>query len=239
MTEAPGGWEPGVPSLRVIAPSALGGALVPIGVYYAVRHPVGSTATALIIACIPAAAWVITQLIRTRHIDLIGAITLYGFAVGVVASVTLHGNAFVLKVREIAFEVPFAIACLLSIWLTSRPVLFRIGKSLSAGNDDERRAAYDELYELPTVPGVFARLSVVWGVVMLLHSGILILLAIALPTGGFLAVAPVVAGLVFGGLFVFTSRYSKRARVQGEAILLEQGLTYPSVPAVVGDAISG
>jgi hypothetical protein len=48
-------------------------------------------------------------------------------------------------------------------------------------------------------------------------------------------IAPPYAAIVFGGLFVFTMKYSERARDHGAALLLAEGLEYPSVP----DAVSG
>jgi len=224
-----------MPSLRAMGPSAVGGAIVPLAVYYVVRHHVGSTATALIIAGIPAAAFVFVQFVRTRQLDPIGAITLYGFTVGVIASLVLGGNAYVLKVRETAFGIPFAIACLLSVRFSRRPVMFHIGKAMAAGGDDQRRAAYDDLYELPTAPQTFKRITIVWGIAILLHASATLVIAAFLTTGQFLAIAPPFAAVVFGGLFVVTLRYSQRARADGEALLVEQGLAYPSVP----DAISG
>lgn len=222
-----------MPSVRAMAPSAIGGAIIPIALYFGVRPHVSSTATALIIAGIPAALFVLVQWARTRQLDPIGAITLYGFTVGVVASIVLGGNAYVLKIREIAFEVPFAVACLLSVRVSRRPVMFYLGKSMSAGGDELRRRAYDDLYELPTVPEVFGRITIVWGVVMLIHSVVLVLLAAVLPTGAFLIIAGVIAAAMFGGLFVFTMNYSQRARADGEALLVELGLEYPSVPGAV------
>jgi hypothetical protein len=234
VIEAPGAWEPGMPSVRAIGPSAVGGAIVPLAVYFAVRHHVSGDATALMIAGVPAIAWIVVQWIRTRALDPVGAITLYGFAVGVIASVALGGNAYVLKVRETAFGIPFAIGCLWSVRYARRPVMFHIGKVMSAGADERRQAAYDELYELPTAPETFARITVVWGIAILLHAGCTLVLAAFVTTGQYLAIAPPFAALYFGALFVFTLRYSQRARRRGEALLIERGLEYPSVPDAVG-----
>jgi hypothetical protein len=224
-----------MPSVRAIGPSAVGGAIIPLAVYFAIRHHVSGDATALMIAGVPAIAWILYQLIRNRELDPIGAITLYGFTVGVIASVALHGNAYVLKVRETAFGIPFAIACLLSVRFAKRPVMFHIGKAMSAGGDEDRRAAYDELYELPTAPQTFKRITIVWGIAVLLHAASILAIAAFVTTAQFLAIAPPYAAILFGGLFVFTMKYSQRAREQGAALLDELGLEYPSVP----DAVSG
>jgi hypothetical protein len=212
-----------------MAPSTVFGAIVPLTVYYVVRRHVGSDATALVIAGAFPAAWVLVELARKRTLDAIGSITLFGFLAGIAASYALGGNAFVLKVRDSAFTALFGLVCLVSLaW--HRPMMFHLGKALSAGDDHDRRAAYDELFALPTARRTFAVITVAWGCGLLVEAAVRVVLAVALPTGTFLAVSPVIGGVFFGGLFVFTLRYSKVARQRGEALLAEAGLGYPMVP---------
>lgn len=223
-------WEPGAPSLRAIAPSTIFGAIIPLAVYYIVRRHVDNDATALVIAGAFPAAWVLVEFARKRTVDAIGCITLFGFLAGIATSYALGGNAFVLKVRDSAFTALFGLVCLVSLsW--HRPAMFHIGKALSAGDDHDRRKAYDELFELPTARRTFLIITAVWGVGLLLEATARIILAVVLPTGTFLAVSPVLAAICFGGMFVFTVRYSKLARTRGEALLADTGLNYPSVPS--------
>jgi hypothetical protein len=221
-------WEPGPPSPRAFVPSVIGGAIVPLTVYYTVRHHVSSDQRALIIAGVFPAAWIVWQWVRTRRLDPIGAIVLFGFLVGVGVSELMHGNAFVLKVRDSAFTVTFGVACLVSL-LGNRPMMFHIGKAMSAGEDLRRRAAYDELWEISQARRVFRVITVVWAVGLILEASARIVLAAALSTGVFLALSPVIAFVAFGGLGVFTGVYSARSRRLGEAELAEQGLVFPSV----------
>jgi hypothetical protein len=108
-------------------------------------------------------------------------------------------------------------------------MMFYIGKSMSAGDDPRRRAAYDELWEISDAQRVFRIITVVWAVGLMLEASVRIVLATALSTGVFLAVSPVLAFLTFGGLGVFTGLYSAHARRRGEAELADQGITFPSV----------
>src|SRR2546421_82560 len=148
-------YEPGAPSLRAMAPSTIFGAIIPLGVYYAIRPHVSGDAAALAIAGAFPAGWVLVEWVRKRTLDAIGSITLFGFLAGIAASYLLGGNAFVLKVRDSAFTALFGLACLATLTMR-RPMMFHIGKALSAGDDEKRRAAYDELYDLPTAPRTFA-----------------------------------------------------------------------------------
>jgi hypothetical protein len=221
-------WEPGAPSLRAMAPSTIFGAIIPLAVYYAVRPHVGGDAPALMIAGAIPAAWVVVEWIRKRTLDAIGSITLFGFIAGIIASVALGNNAFVLKVRDSAFTALFGLVCLATLRM-HKPLMFHLGKALSAGDSEEKRAAYDELFELPTARRTFLIITAVWGVGLILEASARVLLAIALPTGPFLAVSPVLGGVCFGGLFIFTLWYSKVARARGEAMLADTGITFPSV----------
>jgi hypothetical protein len=222
-------WEPGVPSLRNLLPSILGGAVVPLAVYYLVRDHVHSDAQALIIAGLFPAAWIVVQFVRQRRIDPVGAVVLFGFAVGVLTSTLLGGNAYVLKARDSAFTALFGIVCLVSLCTRGRPAIFFVGRYLSAGNDPAKVAAYDELHTLPTGERAFRVLTAVWGVGLLIEAGSRLVLAATLHTGVFLAVSPAISAVCLGSMFAFTVRYSNRSRRRGEA-LLEEGQSYPSVP---------
>lgn len=221
-------WEPGAPSARAMAPGVVGGAIVPLAVYYGVRSHVSGDTPALMIAGAPAAAWIGIEWLRRRRIDPIGSIVLFGFVAGVITSVAMGGSAFVLKVRDSGFTVLFGLACLASLaW--KRPLMFFMGRALSAGDDPDKLAAYEELWAMPTAPRTFRIITVAWGVGLIAEAGARVLLAMALPTGLFLAASPVLGGVVIGGLFVFTVWFSKRARRIGEAEFAEMGITYPSI----------
>jgi hypothetical protein len=222
-------WEPGAPSLRAMAPGAIGGAVVPLAVYYAVRSHVSGDAPALMIAGVPAAAWVAVEWLRRKRIDPIGCIVLFGFVAGLLASVALGGSAFVLKVRDSAFTALFGLVCLGSLGF-ERPMMFFVGRALSAGDDRAKLAAYEELWAMPTAPRTFRQITTAWGAGLIIEAALRVVLALVLPTGPFLAVSPVLAAVAIGGLFAFTVWWSKRARRIGETAFAELGVTYPSVP---------
>lgn len=213
------GWDPGAPSLKALGPSAIFGALIPLGVYYLVRRYVGGDAPALAIAGIPAALWVSIEWIRQRRIDPIGAIVLFGFIAGLIASYALGGSAFVLKIRDSAFTSMFGVAILVSHYVGRRPITFYIGRALSAGDDPIRREAFDGLWEMPPARVLFGIINTAWGVGLIIDAAARVLLALVLPTGPFLAVSPVVSGVFLGGLGAFTFWISKWGRNQAESAM--------------------
>ena len=231
-------WEPGAPSLGAMAPGVVGGAIVPLAVYYAVRSHVGGDAPALMIAGAPAAAWVAFEWLRRRRIEPIGCIVLFGFVAGILASIALGNSAFILKVRDSAFTALFGLVCLASL-TQKRPLMFFMGRALSAGHDPAKLAAYEELWSMPSAPRTFRIITTAWGVGLIAEAGARVLLAMSLSTGPFLAASPVLGGIVIGGLFAFTVWFSKRARRLGEIEFVETGIAYPSVPASAGSVGTG
>jgi len=210
--DADDGWEPGPPRLRAIAPSAIGGAGVPLAVYYLVRSHVGGDAVALAIAGIPAALWVSLQWIRRRRIDPIGAIVLSGFVVGLIVSSALGGNAFVLKVRDSAFTFLFGVASLVSARFARRPLTFYVGRALSAGANQRRVQLYDQLWERPAARATFWVINLVWGIGLICDAAVRVVLAANLSTGAFLAASPVTGFAFIGSMAVFTVWLVGRSR---------------------------
>jgi hypothetical protein len=223
------GWEPGVPSLRDHLPSIIGGAVVPLAVYYLVRKHVHSDAQALIIAGVFPAAWILIQFVRQRRVDPVGAIVLAGFAVGIITSTILGGNAYVLKVRDSAFTVVFGLVCLLSLLLPGRPAIFYVGRYLSAGNEPDKVAAFNLLHDLPIGRHVFRVLTAVWGVGLIIEASTRLVLAAVLPTGIFLAASPAISAVCLGSMFLFTVQYTKRTRALSLA-LSDDGGAPPTIP---------
>jgi hypothetical protein len=217
--DARDGWEPGAPSPRAMAPSVVGGAVIPLCVYFLVRGFVGSDAIALAIAGIPAAAWVGFEWLRRGRIDPIGAIVLFGFIGGLAVSFAMGGSAFILKVRDSAFTFLFGIACLVSLATGKRTIIFHIGRALSAGDDPIRARLYDDLWDIPPARAAFRRITVVWSFALVAEATVRVLLAASLPTGAFLAAAPVNSAVFIGGAFAFTIWYSRWSRERASAQL--------------------
>jgi len=84
--------------------------------------------------------------------------------------VALGGNAFVLKVRDSAFTTLCGLACLGSL-AASRPMMFFIGRTLSAGEDPEKVQAFNQLWELPSGARVFKVITLTWGVGLICEAG--------------------------------------------------------------------
>jgi hypothetical protein len=218
--EGPGGtgrppdpvWQPGIPSIREYLPSLLFGAALPIGVYFIVRRQVSSDTQALIIAGCFSVGWILIQFVRQRTVDVVGVAVLVGFALGVITSTLLGGNAYVLKVRDGFFTLLFGVACIVTLYTNDRPAFFYVSRYLSAGKDPVKVSAFDRLHDLPLGRHTFRTLSVVWGIGLVVEASTRLTLAELLPTGTFIAVSPFITGSVIGSLFAFTAVYTKRTQ---------------------------
>ncbi len=148
---------------------------------------------------------------RQRTIDPVGAVVLTGFAVGVLASELLGGNAYVLKVKDSAFTAVFGLACLISIFVMERPVMFYVGRFLASGTDPARTADYDLLHNDPRGRRTFKVLTIVWGTGLVIEASTRLILAAYVPTATFLVISPLITATVVGSMFIFTIRYTKRS----------------------------
>ncbi len=221
-------WQPGIPSVREHLPSLVFGAGLPIGVYFLARPHVSTDAQALIVAGGFSVGWIVLQFVRQRKVDVVGAIVLSGFAIGVLSATLLGGNAYVLKVRDAFFTALFGVACIVTLFTHDRPALFYVSRYLSAGNDPQKVSAFDRLHELPVGRRTFRVLSVVWGIGLVVEASCRLTLADIMPTGTFLAVSPFITASVIGGLFAFTALYTRR--VQAEATALVAGMALGGAP---------
>jgi hypothetical protein len=213
-------WQSVVPSIREHLPSVVWGAALPIAAYFLVRHHVGNDTQALLIAGGVSGAWVVFQFVRQRKIDVVGAIVLLSFALGVASSTLLGGNTYVLKVRDAFFTVTFGIACIVTVFTHERPTFFYFSRYFSAGNDPARVEAYNQLIELPRGRQTFKVLSLVWGIGLLAEGTFRMTLGEVLHTGTFLAISPFITASTIASLFAFTFVYTKRVRLPAVPLLL-------------------
>jgi hypothetical protein len=231
----PPGWQPGIPSLHEHLPSLVFGAALPIGAYFVVRSHVSSDAQALIVAGSFSVGWILVQFVRQHRIDIVGAAVLLGFAAGVVTSILLGGNDYVLKVRDGFLTALFGVACIVTLYTHDRPALFYVSRYLSAGKDPAKVSAFDRLHDEPIGRRTFRVLSVVWGIGLVVEASTRLTLADVLPTATFIAVSPFITATVIGSLFAFTALYVKRAQTEAAAFLGHRAGDPSAPPAIPPD----
>jgi uncharacterized membrane protein len=155
--------------LRTLWPIAVFDVAGPLAVYYGARAYGLSAVMALVVSGMLPALRVAGTVIRTRRLDVIGALVLSGIALGTVTGV-LSGNARLYLLDGLVPTVALGAACFASL-LSSRPLMFRIALE-TMGEDTAKGQGFAAMWEHPGFRKSFQVITVVWGTVFLAESGL-------------------------------------------------------------------
>lgn len=188
------------PKLRTFLPNLLLTWLVPLAAYELISPHVHNDLFALAIsAAIPALVTIGTYLVR-RRVNVIGLISVAGFAIGLAVAVFTGGNELAFKLHEPVLTGLIGLIFLGSVAI-GRPLFALIPRMLGRPAVDKHRA------------GV---LSALIGATLLAHGIVITILAFTLPTSTFLALSrpiglPILAVGV-GVMFLYGRRSVSRQR---------------------------
>jgi hypothetical protein len=205
-----------VPGFRMMLPGLIFGGILPIGAYFLIRPHVASDAIALMIITVFPVMEIGYQRIRHGEFEPIGIISLLGITIGIIGAVAFGGNVILLKIRESLITGLFGLICLGSL-LLARPVMFYMGRAFATGGDHERSAEFDQVWEIPEARASFRHITIVWGVALVAEAALRTGLAFWVPTGAFVAIAPVIGFGVIGVLLWYTTVFSRRS----EALVMD------------------
>ncbi len=170
---------------------------------------------ALAIAAIFPFADAVGGLVRKRRFDPIAVLSLIAIVAGVATS-GLSGNPAFAVAKESLFTSVFGLVFLGSL-LTSRPLIFHLGRQFSTGGDPASLARWDALWERPAFRRVVRLMTAVWGCGLLLEAVVRVVAAFTLPVTVSTIVSPVVGVGTIVALVVWTSRYAKAVRARAAA----------------------
>lgn len=182
---------------RRLVPSLLLNAGLPLVAYALIRSHVDSDVTALAIAMAVPVAVTLGGFAVRRRLDPVGAVAVVAFGIALIVLALSGGNPLVLKLQEAVVTGPLGVVFLVSVAI-GRPVhllIFRVlarrDPARAAGLDDRRR------HRTATV------MTTLLGATLVLHALVLLVLALSLPTGTYLAVSrPVGLAIVAVGAAV-------------------------------------
>ena len=179
-------------SARSVLPRLLTRIIVPLAGYAVLRPFVGSDAEALVIAGSVPAAWTLGILVARRRIDPLGLLGTAGFGVSLLLLWFSGGSAVAVKLGEPVVTGLIGVAFLLSVV---------VGKPL-----------YGMIMRMTRRPvGAYAKpFTLIIGAILVVHTAVVVALAIALPTTEYLAVGRPVGWAVIavglGGLLWYRKR---------------------------------
>jgi len=229
VEEATADWTSAmVPDFRRLAPNILIAGVLPIVAYALLRPHVSSDAVALASVMVFPVGEITFERIRFRRFEPVGIISLVGITAGLAGAVLMHGDPFLLKVRDSLATGVFGVICLASL-PARRPAMYYLGRAFATGGDLVKKAGFDDMWVLPGVRRRFRVVTAVWGVGLVGEATARITMALSLSTQVFLIVSQVVAGCTLGGLLWFTVRFSRASERRLVAELGDLAVPAPSV----------
>lgn len=188
------------------------GALPAIAYQLLSRHGVAAV-PALAAGAIFPAANIIRKFVATRRLDLIGAIVLTFIAIGVAGSL-ISGSVLFILIKE-SFITGLVGLLFLSSLLWHRPIFFYLGRQFMAGEDPERLAWWNALWERASFRRTMRTMTTVWGVGYVLEAGVRVMFALTLTPGTVVALSPIMGIGTTVILILWTRRYGRAAQERG------------------------
>ncbi|MCL9661577.1 hypothetical protein L2089_12830 [Paenibacillus hunanensis] len=178
--------------------------LIPwLGYVWLAPH-IGSVLALSIVMMIPLIDNLI-HLARHRKMDVFNGLMLAGFVLSLVM-VLMGGSEKLLLMRESLVTVVIGLAFLGSL-LLKRPLIYHMASRFSNGVDPERN------WEYPYFRQVMRRLTLLWGVALVVEAGLKLMLINVLSTSQMLAISSPLFYAVIGLAIVGTIVYKRRAGV--------------------------
>ncbi len=173
-----------------------------------------SELTALLLASIYPLLKSLHDVLRRRELDPVSVVVLLGIGSGI-AALLFTGSYRILLLRESLFTFVLGLACLGSLPLPSRPLMFYFGRVFATGNDPVRRAEFDASWQYPAARRTHRVITLVWGLLFVAEFAFRAVLIYTVSPATVLAVSPVVLGTATALVIVWTFRYAARARRRG------------------------
>ena len=174
---------------------------LPLVAYALVRSHVDGDVTALAIAMAVPVAVTLGGFALRRRLDPVGAVAVVAFGIALIVLALSGGDPLVLKLQEAVVTGPVGVILLGSVAI-GRPAHLLVFRVL-ARRDPARAARLDDRGRHHTATVVTTLL----GTTLVLHALVLLVLALSLPTGVYLAVSrPVGLAIVAVGVAVLWHR---------------------------------
>lgn len=210
----------GTPNLREMIPDLLIDGALPAILYQILsRHGVADV-PALTAGAIFPVANIIRKFIKTRSLDLIGAIVLIFLTIGVVSSL-LSGNVMFVLIKE-SFITGLVGVMFLGSLLGKRPIIFYIARQFVAGENPERLEWWNGMWERERFRHTMRLMTTVWGLGYLIEAIVRVPIALLLPPGIVVIVSPILAIGTTVGLIIWTRFYGRMVQERANRELAAQ-----------------
>lgn len=168
--------------LRKLLPSVLVNGAVPLLAYTLLSGPLGSGTTALAVAAAIPVVFTAAKFVMRHRLDPLGVLAIVGYAVALIVLVLSNGNDLVLKLHEAVVTGPLGLVCLVSV-VVGKPLHGVVLNLMSRRNPQLPQGNRPELRKISMI------MTTLIGATLVLHALVLLVLALGLPTGTYLAVS--------------------------------------------------
>lgn len=191
--------------LRRLLPSLVLNAALPLVVYLLLSPRTGDVPALAVGAAIPVVVTAV-GFVRRRRIDPIGVLAVVTFAIVLVVLALTGGNPLVLKLHDAVVTGPLGLVCLASV-VIRRPLLTVAHRMMASRGHDTPSTLTGTAQQR-----VLSVLTALIGTILVVHAGLILTLALTLPTSTFLAVGRPIgwAVIAVGVLTIMT--YRKRLK---------------------------
>ncbi|KND61734.1 putative membrane protein [Candidatus Burkholderia verschuerenii] len=151
----------------------------------------------------PPLAWSLIEFIRSRRIDALSALVLFGIALSIV-TLALGGSPRVLLLRESLAAGATGIVFLASMYF-ERPLIFYLARA-TVTREHAGGAAHFEAYwrDSASLRASLRLMTLVWGIGLTLEMLLRVWFAWNWPIERYLVVSPIISYTIYGGLVAWT-----------------------------------
>lgn len=184
---------------------------VPMGAYFAMHKLGYSDFAGLLAGTVLSAAMLVFLAIRSRRLEVLSAIILCGFVVGLALSL-VTGDPRLMIAKDSVGTVLIGLAFLISAMI-GKPLIYLVARKGIAASAPAKLAEFDESYRTnPDKRRAFTALSVMWGAGLLGEGVLRVVLAYQLPVHTMAWLSTVLIISVVGPLFAVSMLVRKRAQ---------------------------
>jgi len=202
-----GGW------LRSTAKIVIVYIAVPLAAYSLLRSAGLTTVTALLLSGVFPALGVTITAIRSRRLEVVGALVLAGIVIGTVLALVSQSTRPLLVEGSVPTLV-FGVACLGSL-RARRPLMFSLALEFT-GPDTAKGREMTTLWQYEGYRRVLRIITAVWGIAFLCEAALRVVIVYSTSTGTALASSTVSPFLFAGILSAWTVAYGARQKRKGE-----------------------
>lgn len=196
--------------IRTIIRMLVINAAIPYACYAVVTANHASVTTALLVAAVAPALESLVSIIRGRRLNVVSLFVMSSLLVGL-ALTLISGDPHVLLLRESIIFGLFGIVNFLSL-LFPKPLMFFIGRSFIASNNQEQIEGYNTLWSNPHVHRTSRIVTIVWGFVCTGEFLLRVFMVSTLPLATVVAFGSLISHGVIVLAIIWTFAYGRRVR---------------------------